>query len=458
MIRRFLPAVILVVLVVASAPFMGLIRDVLFDRFDAAAVRYLALALLTLAAAVFLYAIARIRHHRLLRYSGLGLAALLLWLQETVLSAGISDTSLAARVAVAEKIHLVEYGLLAYLLYRAFKPPGTADLAVLLLPLLWLTVAGVLEESMQWLVETRLGEIRDVFLNLYAGVCGLLFSLSLDPPNSSPEGGQTKHSPEGGQTKHFPERGQTKHSPEGGQTKHFPEGGQTKGSPEGGQTKHFPEGGQTKPFPEGGQTKHFAWRLGAADRRRAGDAAGLAVLALGLFFSFAHLGYEHKDPEIGRFLSWHSLEELRDAAADRSRRWSDDPPTELSPWRREDYFLTEASWHVNHRNGSYKAGNHYLAANANRILEKHYAPFLDLESFRGSGKHRYPPEVLRELEAKTPPDPERYRSPVLEIRIYTWPSKGPFLAVLFAVALAIWLVPRVVPLLASRTGRRLPRG
>ncbi len=418
--KRFLPALTLVVLIVAAAPFMGLVRDVLFDRFEADAVRGVAAALLVLAAAVFLYAIVRIRHHRVLRYGGLVLAAVLLWLQETLLSAGITDSGLASRVAVAEKIHLVEYGLLAYLLYRAFKPTareGTPDLAILLLPLLWLTVAGVLEESMQWLVETRLGEVRDVLLNVYAGVCGLLFSLSLDPPKRSPEGGQTERSAEGGQT------------------------------------KRSAEGGQTQRSAEGGQTQHFAWRLAPRYRRQATDVAGLAVLALGLFFNFAHLGYQHSDPEIGRFLSWHRLEELREAAADRALRWRDDPPTELSPWRREDYFLTEAAWQVSHRNERYQAGDLYLAAQANRILETYYSPFLDLHSFRGSGKHRYPPVIRDQLETTAPRrDPERYVSGVLEHRIYTWPSKGLFFAVLIPVVLAIWLLPRVI-----RPGRKRRR-
>ncbi len=380
--KRFLPAILLVVLIVASAPFMGLIRDLLFDRFEAAAVRYLALALLGLAAAAFLYAVSRIRRHRLLRYATLALAAGLLWLQETVLSAGISDSGLAARVNVAEKIHLVEYGFLAFLLYHAFlaSPSGerASGPATFLLPLLWLTAAGVLEEGMQWLVEIRLGEIRDVFLNLYAGVCGLIFSLALDPPAS------------------------------------------------------------------------FAWHLGVRDRRRLAGAAAVAVLALGLFFGFAHLGYEHFDPEIGRFRSWHSLEQLRQAAADRAERWQRDPPTELSPWHREDFYLTEAGWHANHRNERYRAGDLYLAAQANRILEKYYAPFLDLESFRGSGKHRYPPEVSRDLEDRAPRyPPERYRSPVLEDRVYPWPSKRLFFAALIPAVIAIWLLPRAF-------GRRRP--
>lgn len=387
--KRFLPALMLVVLVVSTAPFMGQVRDVLFDSFGASAVRGIALVLLGLAACAFSYAIFRIRHHRLLRYGALALAAGLLWLQEIVLGAGIEDAGLASRVSVAERIHIVEYGLLAYLLYRAFKPAG--DLSMLLLPLLWVTVAGVADESMQWLVETRLGEIRDVFLNVYAGLCGLLFSLALDPPVRSPERGPAARSA------------------------------------------------------KGRQMKHFAWRLAPGQRRLTTDAAGLAVLVMGLFFSFAHLGYQHFDPEIGRFLSWHSPEELRQAAADRAIRWRDDPPTELSPWRREDYFLTEAAWHVNHRNERFRAGDRYLAAQANRILEKYYSPFLDLKSFRGSGKHRYPPVVRDELEAKAPRrDPERYSSGVLEHRIYTWPSKTLFFAVLIPAVLVIWLLPRIL--------------
>ena len=368
--KRFLPAALLLIGIVLSAPFVGLIRDFLFGRFHATAVRGVALALLTLAVAAFLYALARIRRRRLPRYAGLALAAALLVLQESLLGAHMTDVSFAAQVNVAEKVHLVEYGLLAFLFYRAFRPAG--DLTAVLLPLLWIIPAGVLEESVQWLVETRVGEIRDVFLNLYAGVCGLIFGLSLEPPES------------------------------------------------------------------------FAWRIGGR-WRQLWDSAALAVLALGLFFYVAHLGYEHHDPEIGRFRSWHTLDELRQAALEREQRWQVDPPTELSPWRREDLFLNEASWHANHRNERYRAGDSYMAYQANRILEQYYSPFLDIESFRGSGKHRYAPEQRQALEAAAPRrDPESYLSPVLIDRIYPWPSKRFLLAVLIPTVLAIWLLPRIV--------------
>ncbi|MCP3959982.1 MAG: hypothetical protein GY719_19230 [bacterium] len=352
-----------------SAPFMGLIRDALFSRFAGAAVRGVALAFVALAAAAFFWAVLRIRYRRWPRYGALALAATLLALQEWLTSADIADVSFAAQVNVAEKIHLIEYGLLAFLLYRAFRSAG--DFSLVLMPLLCLIPAGVLEEGIQFLVETRLGELRDVLLNLYAGVCGVLFGLAFDPPES------------------------------------------------------------------------FRWSL-TGRWRGLYDAAALAVLALGSFFYFAHLGYEHMDPEIGRFRSWHTLEELREAATDRAVKWRTEPPTELSPWRREDFYLTEAGWHTNHRNERHNAGDHYLALQANRILEKYYDPFLDLESIRYSGRHRYPPDQRQALEASAPKrDPAAYLSPVLVNRIYPWPSKRLFLTIWIPMVLALWLLPRI---------------
>ena len=73
--KRFLPALLLTVVIVLAAPFVGLIRDHLFDRFQAAAVRNLTLALVALAGGVFLYAVVRIRRRRFWRYAGLALTA-----------------------------------------------------------------------------------------------------------------------------------------------------------------------------------------------------------------------------------------------------------------------------------------------------------------------------------------------------------------------------------------------
>ncbi len=369
--RRFLPAISLVVLIVTSAPFVGLVRDFLFERFQASAVRSLALILLAVAVAVFLYAVVRIRHQRGWRYTGLALAAALLWIESAFLSADLRSAGFAAQASVAEKSHLVEFGLLAILLYRACKPFG--DLSVLIVPLLAVVVAGVLDETMQWAVETRTGDVHDVFLNLYAGVFGLVFGLSLDPPRG------------------------------------------------------------------------LARRLVGSGRRRVATAAALALAALGLFFDAAHLGYEHSDEEVGRFRSWHTLEELREAAADRVHRWQADPPKALSPWKLEDSYLTEAGWYANHRNERYGAGDAYMAWQASRIPEQYYAPFLDLESFRGSGKHRYPLEIRRQLEAEArvrARDAGAYSSPVLTHRIYPWPPRGLFFAVLAIAVVLVAFSPR----------------
>ena len=361
--KRFRPAVLLVTFVTLTCPFVGLIRDNLFDAFPKDAVRGLTLVLGAAGAVLFVYAAARIREHRWLRYGGLVVVGALLWLQ------AVGFRTQLATVNVVEKVHIFEYGLLAYLLYRAFRP--ARDPGVLILTLLWTTFAGTLEESMQWLVETRTGEIRDVLLNALSGLCGLVFSLSLEP------------------------------------------------------------------------LEGFSWRMPAARWRRVLSSAAVLVLAIGLFFSAAHLGHMIEDPEIGRFRSYFTREELVEAGHRRAARWTTDPPRELSPWHREDVFLTEAGWHNQHRNASLELGFPYLARQANRILETYYRPYLDLQEFRRTGNRRLSPEVVAELDARAPRrDPSGYLSAVGGDRIYTWPSKPVFLAAMLLAAALLWGLPR----------------
>lgn len=365
--RRYLPALALTLGIVLAAPFVGRLRDFLFDSFGDRAVEILAASLTSLAVILFLGALLKIRENRALRYAGLAAVALLLYLQ----AVGF-ETELAT-VNVAEKIHIVEYGLLALLLYRArrsrLRADDTEDLSLLVLPLLWVTLAGTCDEAMQWLVETRTGEIRDVVLNVLSGLVGLLFALSLFPPAS------------------------------------------------------------------------FRWRLPIDTAL--GDSEALTALVLATFFYFAHLGYLIEDPEIGKFRSMYSREELLRVSEDRARRWATDPPGDISPLTIEDQFLSEAGWHNLHRNSSFEHGFYGLARHANRILETYYRPYLDLESFRNTGSRRFAPHVLQILETEAPTlDVEGYLSPVLEGRIYTRPSKPAFLAVAIPLILALWWLPR----------------
>lgn len=370
--------VVLSLTILAVAPFMGLVRDALFRRFGDAVVTGLLVAMGAVGAAVFVAFLVALRGAAWWRWAGLGLAALGVWLQIAGLSTGLP------RVDAVEKIHIVEYGLLSILLYRAVRraEPGSGEPSarrgpgILLLPWLGVVLVGTLDELVQWYFQLRVGEFRDVLLNVAAGTNGLLAAVCAWPPERV--------------------------------------------------------------------------RI-LATRRESGRillATALVCLVLGVFVDRAHLGHEIHDPEVGRFFSFHSPDELRAAAAERARRWAVDPPTGLLAWEAEDLFLSEAARHVQHRNQRLGAGDFTMAWQANRILERWYDPFLDLESFLGSGRHRWWPNDRRSIETQAfegaaPPAPAAYRSPVLEQRVWLlshaqlWGLVVPLVLVLAAVG--AWL-------------------
>ena len=372
--RRFLPPLALALLTVASAPFLGILRDALFDRFGGSAVKvlagglgFLALVLAGLAAARILTA----EDRRSMRIA-LALIATLVIVGQAV-GFGTADE----RTNIVEKIHIVQYGLLAFLFRRALVA-GRNDLeddgpSRWLLPIVWASLVGLLDESTQGFFQMRTGDIRDVAINALSSVSGLLLALALDPP--------------------------------------------------------------------------ARWRVRPSPRglRWLADWTAIAVLGVGLFIAELHTGYWIEDPEIGRFRSWFTTDQLRDLAADRARRWAVDPPIDLVPWAREDYFLTEAGWHVNHRDERYHAGDFTMARQANLVLEAYYAPFLDLRGFRGVESHRYPPEVKAMLEREASPiDPAVYESPVLAQRLRTDPSKRELHLAAVLLAGLLVVVPRLV--------------
>lgn len=370
--KRFLPSLLLTLAIALLAPYVGVLRESLFGLFPMASLMVLGGTLLLLAVAALAYALWRIRSRRWLRYMGLIGAVLLVWGQNFGFGAGDIE------VNVIEKIHIVEYGLLAWWLYLALLRGRRQreDLSLVALPLLGVCLAGTLDESVQWLVATRSGDVQDIWLDVYSGACGLIFAFCLEPPS------------------------------------------------------------------------RFSWRLGRRPWVLRWSAA--AILGLGLFVSQAHLGYMIDDPEIGQFRSWHRQEELMELAGRRAVAWRVEPPgTRTSAWRLEDHYLTEAGWHRGHRERNFELGYYYWTLQANRILEKYYAPYLDLEGFRQRQRRRYSPEVLRRVEEQSVwLDPRFYRSPVLQSRIYLWPSKPWLLGT--AGGLALLLV------LASLRGRPEP--
>src|SRR5581483_11567147 len=68
-----------------------------------------------------------------------------------------------------ERFHFVEYGAIAFLFYRACRP--IEDGSILILPVLAGLLVGTVDEWFQWFIPVRVGEMRDVFLNLVAVGC-----------------------------------------------------------------------------------------------------------------------------------------------------------------------------------------------------------------------------------------------------------------------------------------------
>ena len=81
---------------------------------------------------------------------------------------------------VVERVHFVEYGLIAWLFYRAWRPLDNG------LVLAWALLAGVLtgiaDEFLQWVIPGRVGEAHAVFLDSAAVACGLGVAIVADPP------------------------------------------------------------------------------------------------------------------------------------------------------------------------------------------------------------------------------------------------------------------------------------
>lgn len=178
--RRYLPPIAATVAILAVAPVIREVQALIFRLLPERGVAVLTAGLVLLLLGLLLFALCRIRDRRGWRWGGLAVVLVLLYLQVRGFSQDALALDLRAQVNVSERMHIAEYGLLAILLVRAFRPIGGAP--ALLLPLMWVIVAGTLDEWVQWLVPTRTGEIRDVAMNVVAGATGILFAVCLWPP------------------------------------------------------------------------------------------------------------------------------------------------------------------------------------------------------------------------------------------------------------------------------------
>ena len=161
--------------IVLASPFMGQLQTLLRSSVST---RVYVLLLGGVVAGSIVAAIVgafiRIKGHRTRRVATMAAALLLGAAYIAVMSTG--DPTIDA----VERVHFVEYGLIAVLFYRVWRTAG--DLSAIVLPLLCGFVVGTLDEWLQWFIPYRVGEMHDVFLNLTALVCGVLFGIALEPP------------------------------------------------------------------------------------------------------------------------------------------------------------------------------------------------------------------------------------------------------------------------------------
>lgn len=163
-------------LFVSWSPFIGEIRLALRDTFPRDFIPVVTTAIAFGLAIPCLVVLARTRTRRLLRYSAIALALSLVVLYWLTMRTGILE------VDSVELFHFLEYGAIGALFYLAFAPID--DATVFPMTLLAGAIVGTTEEWVQWLVPTRVGEARDVYLDALAAGCGLLFGIGVRPPAS----------------------------------------------------------------------------------------------------------------------------------------------------------------------------------------------------------------------------------------------------------------------------------
>ena len=170
----FTAPVLLVLWIVGSAPFLGRLTDFVRDRLDRSLLVIVPTVLFWIAAIAFgAWVVRSGRKLRRSNYAALAAGAVWAGVQATVLARGRPEES------ALERMHLVLYGLVALLLYRAFLRGGRSAIAAAFSAVALTSLVGLADEFVQWLVWVRVGDFYDCLLNASAAGCGALFGLGL---------------------------------------------------------------------------------------------------------------------------------------------------------------------------------------------------------------------------------------------------------------------------------------
>ena len=172
--RRFAAPALIALWIVGSAPFLGRLTQWVREELDRSLLVIVPTILFWIAAAAFGFWVVRsARQLRWTNYAALALGALWAVAQATVLARGRPEES------ALERMHLVLYGLVALLLYRALLRDGRPALVAAVFAALLAALVGVADEFVQWLGWPRVGDAYDVLLNASAAGCGVVFGVGL---------------------------------------------------------------------------------------------------------------------------------------------------------------------------------------------------------------------------------------------------------------------------------------
>ena len=76
-----------------------------------------------------------------------------------------------------EKMHVIEYGILGWLVTRDFSKDRAAFKSIVA-SLIFILIIGSLDEFFQKILPYRVGEVRDVVINIISGAFGVILYLS----------------------------------------------------------------------------------------------------------------------------------------------------------------------------------------------------------------------------------------------------------------------------------------
>lgn len=170
----FAAPILLVLWIVGSAPFLGRLTRWIEEEVDRSLLIIVPTILFWIAAAAFVVWVVRsARKLRWANYAALAVGAVWAVTQATALARGRPEES------ALERMHLVLYGLVALLLYRAFLRGGRSAIAAAFSAAVLTSLVGLADEFVQWLVWVRVGDFYDCVLNASAAGCGVVFGLGL---------------------------------------------------------------------------------------------------------------------------------------------------------------------------------------------------------------------------------------------------------------------------------------